>query len=318
MAIRSGAGFVQRARYAMIDPGGAEARGMATIRDLIRWSASRMNEAGVYFGHGTDNALDEARALVLHQLYLSPMLGNEYFDARVADEERQSVFTMLRRRIDERLPLAYLTNEAWFAGQPYYVDERVLVPRSPIAELIGKHFSPWLADPDSVRHILDLCAGSGCLGIACAHAFPGAQVDLSEISPQALEVAEINIAEHGVGDRVAALESDLFEAMEGRRYELIVSNPPYVDEEEMAMLPEEYRCEPELGLVAGDEGLDLVARILEQAAAHLVGTGLLIVEVGATRPQVEQAWPNLPFTWLSFEQGGEGVFLLTREQLCQS
>lgn len=286
-----------------------------TLRDLIRWGASRMNEAGLHFGHGTDNALDEAAALVLHTLHLPPDLHVEYFQANVTLAEKRAAIDLLMRRVAERKPAAYLTQQAWFMGLPFYVDERVLVPRSPLAELIERHFAPWLNDARKVERILDLGTGSGCIGIACAYAFPDAEVDLVDISAEALEVARRNISEHGLEDQVTAIRSDLFTALQGRRYELIISNPPYVGTEELASLPSEYQHEPRLGLAAGREGLDVVEAILHQATNHLSDDGLLIVEVGNAQYALCEAFPDIPFTWLEFERGGQGVFLLNASQL---
>lgn len=286
-----------------------------TVRDFIRWGASRMNEAGLHFGHGTANAIDEAAALVLHSLHLPPDLEEEFLQANLTLPEKKAIMQLLERRVQERKPAAYLTHRAWFMGLPFYVDERVLIPRSPLAELIERQFSPWLPEPDSVRRILDLGAGSGCIGIACAYAFPEAEVDLVDISPEALAVARRNIQEHMLEDRVAALSSDLFSALAGRRYDLIVSNPPYVSAAELHSLPAEYRHEPALGLAGGETGLDLVVRILRAAPAHLNRHGVLVVEVGNTQYALTDAFPDAPFVWLDFERGGEGVFLLTAEQL---
>ena len=286
-----------------------------TLRDLIRWGASRMNEAGLHFGHGTDNALDEAAALVLHTLHLPPDLHVEYFQANVTLAEKRAAIDLLMRRVAERKPAAYLTQQAWFMGLPFYVDERVLVPRSPLAELIERHFAPWLNDARKVERILDLGTGSGCIGIACAYAFPDAEVDLVDISAEALEVARRNISEHGLEDQVTAIRSDLFTALQGRSYELIISNPPYVGTEELDSLPSEYQHEPRLGLAAGREGLDVVEAILHQATNHLSDDGLLIVEVGNAQYALCEAFPDIPFTWLEFERGGQGVFLLNASQL---
>jgi ribosomal protein L3 glutamine methyltransferase len=287
-----------------------------TLRDYLRWGASEFQRAGLYYGHGTDNALDEALALILHALHLPQQRSDELLDARLTLAERAAVAALLQRRRDERLPLPYLTGEAWFAGIPFDVDPRVLIPRSPLAELIEAGFEPWTAGYAPAR-ILDLCTGSGCIGIACALHLEDSEVVLTDISTEALAVAQRNIERHGVAERVRALPSDLFAALAGERFELIVSNPPYVDAADMAALPPEYRHEPRLALAAGDDGLDLVRRLLREAADHLHEGGLLIVEVGNSWVALAEAYPTLPFTWLEFERGGHGVFLLTREQLLE-
>ena len=279
-----------------------------TLGEVVDRVAARFESAGLYFGHGTESAWDEAAWLVLHVLGL-PVTEPVPIDHPVERESLCMIDQLVGARIGTRMPLAYLLGEAWFAGRSYYVDERVLVPRSPIAELIEQRFAPWLR-PGPVGRVLDLCAGSGCIGIACAHAFPEAQVDLGEVSEGALEVARINIARHRVTARVNAVRSDLFEAFGGRRYDLIVSNPPYVPQAELAALPAEYRREPALGLAAGADGLDLVRRILAGAGRHLTPTGLLVVEVGDGAERLEAAFPRVPFQWVALERGGEGVFVL--------
>ncbi len=286
---------------------------LLTIRDFLRWSASAFIAAKLYYGHGTDNPWDEAEQLVLHAIHLAPPLGDEWLDATLTRSERERVVANIQRRIEERIPAAYIIGQAWFAGLPYVVDERVLVPRSPIAELIEKRFAPWLVDEP--QQILDLCTGSGCIGIACAYAFPDAEVQLSDISYDALAVAEENIQQHGMTERIFALQSDLFDNLLGQRFDLIVSNPPYVDAEDMASLPDEFHAEPELGLSSGDDGLDFTRRLLKEAVDFLTEEGLLVVEVGNSWPALEVAYPTLPFTWVEFARGGHGVFILTAQDL---
>ena len=274
-----------------------------------------MNAAELHFGHGTDNAIDEAAALTLHALHLPPDLSAEYLQARLTPPEQQAVLHLLQQRIVQRKPAAYLTQRAWFMGLPFFVDERVLVPRSPLAELIERHFAPWLSDSRQVESILDLGTGSGCIGIACAYSFPDARVDLVDISADALEVARRNVVDHGLEDQVEVIQSDLFSALKGRCYDVIISNPPYVGLTELDQLPAEYHHEPRLGLLAGVEGLDVVVGILRQAAQFLNRDGLLIVEVGNAQYALCEALPDAPFTWLEFERGGQGVFLLNAAQL---
>jgi len=287
---------------------------LTTARDFIRWGASRFNAAGLVFGHGTANALDESAALVMHVLHLDHDLPDDCLDSALTTAERGQVIKLIESRIETRKPVAYLTHEAWFAGLSFYVDERVLVPRSPIAELIADRFAPWVV-PQQVGSVLDLCTGSGCIGIACAYAFPEARVDAVDISPGALAVAQRNVERHGLERRVRLLESDLLEGLAGERYDVIVSNPPYVSVKEMQTLPCEFRHEPALGLAAGVDGMDVVARILRTAADHLSASGILIVEVGYSQPALMARYPDVPFLWLEFEHGGEGVFMLEYHQL---
>jgi ribosomal protein L3 glutamine methyltransferase len=290
--------------------------GLISIQDYIRWGASRFSVEGLFFGHGTDNALDEAAQLVLHVLHLPPNLPATYRECRLTDDERVAIVNLFERRISERKPAAYLTNKAWFAGLEFYVDESVLVPRSPMAELVESGFDPWL-EPETVTRVLDLCTGSGCIGIAAAVFLPDADVDLADISPAALQVASRNLAAHGLEGRVRVVESDLFASLEGRTYDVIVTNPPYVSAEELKSLPPEYHREPSLGLAGGESGLDLILRILQDAPRFLNEKGVLVVEVGNTAAGLERLFPELPFLWLDFERGGEGVFLMNRQQLMQ-
>ncbi|UTW50097.1 50S ribosomal protein L3 N(5)-glutamine methyltransferase [Bacterioplanoides sp. SCSIO 12839] len=271
-----------------------------------------MAEAGIYFGHGTDNPQDESVLLVTHALGLPWNQADQWRDCRLTRSERETVVSLLVTRIEQRVPAPYLVGEAWFCGLPYLVDERVLIPRSPIAELIETNFQPWLQHQP--KRIMDLCTGSGCIGIACAMQFPDAQVELLDISFDALAVAEENIQRLEVHDRVVALQSDLFSAAHGR-YDLIVSNPPYVDADDMACLPDEFHHEPELALAAGNDGLDLVRIMLKQACDHLTDDGVLVVEVGNSWPALADAYPQLPFQWQEFERGGHGVFVLHAKDL---
>ena len=288
----------------------ADAQNSITVEGLVRQTAERLAAARLTYGHGTDNPTDEAAWLVFSHFGLSheaaPAVYAEPVDAtRLVEFEK-----LVDRRINERIPAAYLLNEAWFAGLEFYVDERVLIPRSPIAELVHERFAPWI-DPAAVRSIVDLGTGSGCIAIALAKAFPDAQVDAVDVSPDALEVAAINVERHDVADRVRLVESNFFEGLEGRQYDLIVSNPPYVDREDMHSLPAEYRHEPGLGLAAGDAGLDSVNVILQDAPRYLSGHGILVCEVGNSQPALEKAYPDVAFVWLTFEHGGQGVFLLS-------
>lgn len=283
-------------------------------RDWIRWGASAFNDAGLRFGHGSDNALDEAAHLTLFALHLPYEIADTYLDARLAPTEREAVLSLLRRRLAERRPAPYLTGEAWFAGLPFYVDERVIIPRSPIAEMIEDGFQPWIGDREPAR-ILDLCAGSGAIAIACAYAFPDAEVVATELSEDALAVARINVEKHELGPRLALRRADLFQGLEGERFDLIVSNPPYVSSDEYRGLPQEYRYEPEFAFTGGDDGLGLVARLLSEAPRHLTEEGLLVLEVGNTMFALEERWPDLPVTWVDLERGGIGIGVLEAEDL---
>jgi ribosomal protein L3 glutamine methyltransferase len=286
-----------------------------TVGDLIESGARRLRRARLAFGHGTDNARDEAATLVLHAAGLAPFAGPEANLRRVGAVRAARARALIERRIGDRVPAAYLTGRTWFAGLEMRVDPRVLIPRSPIAELIERRFSPWIS-AERTRRILDLGTGSGCIAIACAKAFPRARVDATDISREALEVARENVRRHRLGGRVRLVASDHFRGLARRRYDIIVSNPPYVSEREIKALPREYRHEPRHALAAGRDGLDSVRMILAGAVEHLVRGGILVVEVGDTERAVRRAYPDLPFTWLEFERGGGGVFLLKEEQLC--
>jgi len=286
-----------------------------TLRDVLRWTTSQFNAAELFYGHGNADAFNDALQLILHSLHLPAIEFPEIFaDAKLTDAEKQAIATLVERRITDRIPVPYLTHEAWFAGMPFYVDERVLIPRSPFAELIQDQFMPWLTDADSVFNILDLCTGGGCIAIACAQAFSDADIDAIDISADALIVANINIKKHNLVDRVHPIQSDLWSALTDQKYDLILSNPPYVGADEMANLPPEYRHEPSSALEANDNGLALVEQILLHAAEFLSPKGLLFVEVGNSDLAVIEKWPDIEFLWLDFQEGGHGVFLLDHDQ----
>lgn len=288
---------------------------LLTLRDWLRWAVSRFNVAKLFFGHGTDNAWDEAIWLLLATLQLPRDRLQPFLDARLTRAERLAVFNVLEQRIARRLPTAYLVQEAWLGDFRFYVDERVIVPRSYFAELLEEGFAPWVEEPETVGSVLDLCTGSGCLAILMAHTFPHAQVDAIDISPDALAVARRNIADYGLDGSVHAIESDLFAAVPGKRYDLILSNPPYVTAAAMAALPAEYRHEPVLALAAGEDGLDVVRRILREAAGHLTSEGFIAIEVGHNRDQVEAAFPHLPVVWLDTASSVDKIFLVSCETL---
>jgi ribosomal protein L3 glutamine methyltransferase len=289
-----------------------------TIGEMLEYGQKLFEQSDIYFGHGTDNAWDEAVYLLSSVLRLPPDADRSLLDNSVSADDEEKITALYQRRIDERIPAPYITKQAWFCTLPFYVDERVIVPRSPIAELIYNQFQPWCAE--SPKKILDLCTGSGCIGIACAYAFERAQVVLSDISPEALEVTAINIQQHDLDSRVTAIESDLFSSFESsanNSFDLIVSNPPYVDADDLAQMPDEYSHEPDLALASGDDGLDFTRRLLREAANYLTEQGVLIVEVGNSSVALEKAFPQVPFTWLEFSEGDGGVFVLTRTQLHQ-
>ena len=282
----------------------------------MAWAEQQLAAADLYFGHGTDNARDEAAFLVLRSLQLPFEAEAIVLDQRLSQERQDRVIALINERIATRKPAAYLLGESWFAGLRFFVNEHVLVPRSPFAELILEQFSPWCR-ADSVRRILDIGTGSGCIAIASALAFPDAMVDAIDISVEALAVARRNVADYGLQDRVTLIESDLFQKLGDRRYDLIIANPPYVNAEDFAAMPPEYRHEPAIGLRAGRDGLEIVRRILESAGKHLTETGVLAVETGNSETALTEQYPQVPFLWLEFARGGEGVFLLTRQELNQ-
>lgn len=289
------------------------AKELSTMRDLMQWGVSNFNKAELCFAQGMPSSLDEAVYLCLWALNLPPDYDEQYFDCKLTLKQRLTVLETYQQRINKQ-PSAYITNEAWFAGLSFYVDKRVLIPRSPIAELIQNQFSPWIKTED-VHSILDLCTGSGCIAIACASVFDEVPVVASDISTAALEVADLNRKQHGMEDSLALIQSDLFSNLPSQRFDIIVSNPPYVSEAEVKALPEEFHEEPPMGLLAGDAGLDFVIPILREARSYLSDKGILVVEVGYTQDVLQQHFPQIPFLWLDFEHGGEGVFLLDADQL---
>ncbi len=287
---------------------------LSTLTDFMRWGASQFVDAKLSYSHGMSSPLDEAVYLVLRALNLPVDTPNVYWQSNLTTLEKDAVIALLKRRIEERVPAAYLTKEGWFAGLQFFIDERVLVPRSPIAELVENQFQPWVM-PDEVEHILDLCTGSGCIGIACAYAFPYAEVDLADLSESALDVAKINIDKHDATERVTAIQSDLFSNITQEHYDIIVTNPPYVDKDDIDTMADEFQHEPELGLSSGHDGLDCTRQILFQAANYLNDEGILVVEVGNSQYALAEEFPQVPFQWIDFERGGDGVFMLTKKQL---
>lgn len=286
-----------------------------TVRDYIRYAVSRFNAAGLFFGHGSDNAWDEAVYLTLHTLNLPLDRLEPFLDARLLPHEREQLLDIYTRRCQDRLPAAYLTHEAWLGEHRFYVDDRVIVPRSFIAELLDEQLTPWIDDPWAIESALDLCTGSGCLAILAALAFPNAEVAAVDLSPDAIAVAERNVADYSLYDRIELIQSDAFQNLAGRKFDLIVSNPPYVNAESVARLPPEYLHEPELALGSGDDGLDFTRIILREAKKHLTDNGILVVEIGHNREALEAAYPTLPFTWLDTAAGDQYVFLLHASDL---
>lgn len=286
-----------------------------TLRDWLRYAVSRFENSDIFYGHGTDNSYDEAIWLIMSSLYLPHDTLNHFLDARLTAEECERLRVRIEQRVTQHTPTAYLVNEAWLKGYKFYVDERVIVPRSFIAELLEDSLSPWIEYPEMVERVADICTGSGCLGILLADAFPSAEVDVVDISPDAIDVCEINIANYQLQDRVFAVQSDMFTALEGRQYDLIISNPPYVDAPSMAALPPEYQQEPQLALGSGEAGLDHTHTLIAQASHYLSDEGLLVVEIGHNRDALLEAYPSLPFTWLEVSSGDQFVFLLTKAQL---
>jgi ribosomal protein L3 glutamine methyltransferase len=288
-----------------------------TVGDFIRFAASQFNRAEVFFGHGTDNAWDEAITLVMFVVALPSQLSEHTMQCRLTLAEKQQILSVIDRRIEQQIPAAYITQQATFAGLPFYVDQRVLVPRSPIAEYIEQRFFPLVAKQQQIHSILDLCTGSGCIAIACSHYFPEAEVDAADLSVDALNVAQINIEQHGLTAQVIPIQSDVFSGVTGHKYDLIVTNPPYVDQEDVDNLPTEFTHEPSMGLGSGADGLFITKQILAQAQDYLNDGGILICEVGNSQVHLQAAYPQVPFNWLPFERGGHGVFSLTKAQLAE-
>jgi ribosomal protein L3 glutamine methyltransferase len=288
-----------------------------TIADYCRYGATLFNQAELFYGHGSENAFTDAYILVMYALSLPNDLDNSLMTCRLVETEKETVLELFNRRIEEQIPVPYITNIAYFAQLPFYVDERVLIPRSPIGELIEKQFFPYISPENTPKRILDLCTGSGCIAIACASYFDESEVDAVDLSIEALNVAQMNIENHGLSEQVFPIQSDIFSGVKGQRYDLIVTNPPYVDQDDIDSLPQEYLHEPEMGLGCGNDGLDIVRVILAQSAQYLTDDGLLFCEVGNSEVHVKALYSEVPFTWLSFERGGHGVFMLTKAQLVE-
>lgn len=288
-----------------------------TIADYCRYGATLFNQAELFYGHGSENAFNDAYILVMYALSLPNDVDDSLMTCRLIDSEKETVLTLFARRIEEQIPVAYITNVAYFAQLPFYVDERVLIPRSPLGELIEKQFFPYISENNEPQRILDLCTGSGCIAIACASYFEGVEVDAVDLSIDALNVAQMNIENHGLSEQVIPIQSDIFSGVEGQIYDLIVTNPPYVDQQDIDSLPQEYLHEPAMGLGSGVDGLDIVRVILAQSAKHLTDDGLLFCEVGNSEVHVKNLYSEVPFTWLNFERGGHGVFMLTKAQLVE-
>jgi ribosomal protein L3 glutamine methyltransferase len=302
----------QESRISIINHASNELR---TLRDLLRFAVSYFNQADLFYGHGFPSAYEEAAHLILHTLHIIPDQLDLFLDAHITQPEREQILYRIEQRVTERIPVAYLTNEAWLSDFSFYVDKRVIIPRSFIAELLQDRLAPWIKQPDAIHATLDLCTGSGCLAVLLAHAFENANVDAVDISAEALEVTFKNIARYNLAHVIEPIQSDLFNALAGRRYDVIISNPPYVNAESMAALPEEYRHEPRIALAAGPDGLALIQTILSEAANYLTEEGLLIVEIGHNRDALEQSFPHLPFTWLETSAGDQFVFMLKHSDL---
>lgn len=294
-----------------------DARNLKTVRDWVRLFVTEMNKGGVFFGHGSTNALDEAIYMVQSALHLPIETMEPFWDARLTEAEHHLLANWLRQRIHDRKPASYITGESWLQGQRFVVDSRVIIPRSFIAELLTDQLTPWVQNPDEIGTVLDMCTGSGCLAILAAQAFEFSEVVGVDLSTDALAIARKNIELHQLNDQVSVVQSDLYDSLDGRQFDLIISNPPYVNESSMKALPPEYLHEPRMALAGGETGMDLIDRILRQAPDHLTEQGMLVLELGNERPYFEEAYPNLPVTWLSVSAGEEQVFMISRDELIE-